>query len=242
MLSDKAVVELGIALQAQNRVLQELKLAVSEIDASLAESVQKLSSVSETTQQLKELEALMEELEAEQQWIEAEDFGDFNADRILKLYENRQQSVFQELTKIGFRDWDSFVRQCQTYVLFQGADPLAPYEAFLTEADLKTLQEESYDAQYKWDQWDYIFVGASGVLASLTDYLLVKIPTTLITGEYAGQVGSPLTEWLKSYDTTKSNNWFAQWAENLSETCKVPYDSTGYARCRRSGTYCWNVS
>jgi hypothetical protein len=229
MLSDKVIVELGIALQAQNRVLQELKLAASEIDASLAESAQKLSSVSETTHQLRELEALMEELEADQDWIEQEDFGDFDPNQILSLYENRQQSVFQELTKIGFKDWNSFVRQCQTYTLSQGLDPLAPYEAFLTEADLKTLQEESYNAQYKWDKWDYIFVGASGILASLTDFLLVKIPTTLTTGEYAGQVGSPITEWLKRYDTTKSNDWFAQWAEHLSETCKVPYDSTGYA-------------
>jgi hypothetical protein len=94
---------------------------------------------------------------------------------------------------------------------------------------LKTLQAESYDAQYKWDKWDYIFVGASGILASLTDYLLVKIPTTLTTGEYAGQAGSPITEWLKSYDTTKSDDWFAQWAKNLSEICKVPYDSMSYA-------------
>jgi len=225
MLSDKFIVELGIALQAQNCVLQELKLAVSEIDASLAESAQELSSVSETTNQLRELEALMEELEANQKWIEEEDFGDFNPDQILRLYENRQQFVFQELIKIGFKDWDSFVRQCQTHVLSKGVDPLAPYEAFLTEADLKTLQAESYDAQYKWDKLDYIFVGASGVLASLTDHLLVKIPTTLTTGKYAGQAGSPITEWLKKYDTTKSDDWFSQWAENLSKTCRVPYDS-----------------
>lgn len=229
MLSDQTIVELGIALQAQNRILQELELAASEIDASLTESAQKLSSVSETTQQLRELEALMAELEADQEWVEEEDFGDFNPDQILRLYENRQQSVFQELTKIGFKDWDSFVRQCQTYVLFQGADPLAPYEAFLTEADLETLQSESYDAQYKWDKWDYIFVGASGVLASLTDYLLVKIPTTLTTSEYAGQVGSPITEWLRKYNTNKSNDWFAQWAQHLSDTCKVPYDEISYA-------------
>lgn len=229
MLSDKLIVDLGIALQAQNRLLQEIELAVSEIDASLTKSAQELSSVDETTHQLRELEALMDELEADQEWIEEEDFGDFDPDQILSLYENRQQSVFRELTKIGFKDWDGFVRQCQTYVLSQGGDPLAPYEAFLTEADLKTLQAESYDAQYKWDKWDYIFVGAAGILASLTDYLLVKIPTTLTTGEYAGQVGSPLTSWLKSYDTTKSNDWFAQWAENLSEICKVPYDSMSYA-------------
>ena len=112
--------------------------------------------------------------------------------------------------------------------MLQGSDPLAPYDAFLTEADLKTLQAESYDTQYQWDKWDYIFVGASGVLAALTDYLLVKIPTTLTTGEYAGQLGSPITEWLKSYNTTQSNNWFSDWAEYLSETCKVPYDRMGY--------------
>lgn len=229
MLSDEFIVEIGIALQAQNHLVQELKLAVSEIDLSLTKSAQKLSSVDETTHQLRELEALMDEIEADQEWIEEEDFGDFNPEQILSLYENRQQSVFRELNKVGFKDWDSFVIQCSTYALSHGVDPLAPYEAFLTEADLKTLQTESYDAQYKWDKWDYIFVGASGVLASLTDYLLVKIPTTLTTGQYAGQVGSPLTEWLKGYNTTKSNDWFAQWAENLSETCKVPYDSMSYA-------------
>ena len=228
MLSDKTIMEIGIALQAQNRVLRELELAVSEIDDSLTASAQNLSSVSETTHQLRELEALMKELEADQDWIEEEDFGDFDSNQILSLYENRQQSIFQELTKLGFKDWDSFVRQCQTHVLFRGGDPLAPYEAFLTEANLKTLQAESYGAQYKWDKWDYIFVGASGILASLTDYLLVKTPTSLTTGEYAGQAGSPISEWLKSYDTTKSNDWFAQWAEHLSETCKVPYDSMNY--------------
>ncbi len=229
MLSDKFITELGIALQAQNHVLQQIELAVAEIDTSLTESAQKLSSVSETTHQLRELEALMDELEADQEWLEEEDFGNFDPDQILSLYENRQQSVFRELTKIGFKDWDSFVRKCSTYARSQGVDPLAPYEAFLTEADLKTLQTESYDAQYKWDKWDYIFVGASGVLASLTDYLLVKIPKTLTTGKYAGQAGSPITEWLKQYDVNKSNDWFAQWAKHLSETCKVPYDSMSYA-------------
>ncbi|MGA0200081.1 MAG: hypothetical protein ACO3NK_13380, partial [Prochlorotrichaceae cyanobacterium] len=228
MLSDKDILELSIALQAQHRILQKLALATSELDASLAKSAQKLSSVSETTRHLRGLEALMNELEADQDWIEAEDFGDFNSHQILNLYENRQQSVFQELTQIRFTDWDSFVRKCQTYTLRQGGDPLDPYEAFLTEADLKILQAESYDTQYQWDKWDYIFVGASGVLAALTDYLLVRIPITLSTGEYAGQLGSPITQWLKSYNTTHSNDWFAEWAEYLSETCKVPYDRMSY--------------
>ncbi len=229
MLSDEFITELGIALQAQNHILQEIELAVSEIDASLIESAQKLSSVSETTNQLRELEALMDELEAEQEWLEEEDFGNFNPDQILSLYENRQQSVFRELTQIGFKDWNSFVRQCQTYALHQGVEPLAPYDIFLTEADLQMLQAESYDAQYQWDKWDYIFVGASGVLASLTDFLLVSIPQAFTTGEYAGQIGSPITKWIKEYNTEKSDGWFAQWAKHLSETCKVPYDSMNYA-------------
>ena len=232
MLSDQFIAELGIALQAQNHVLKNLDLAISEIDAKLTEVEQKLSGGDETTNQLRDIESLMKELEASQEWIETEDFGDFDPNQILRLYENRRQSVFRELTKIGFKDWDSFVRQCQTYALSQGVDPLAPYEGFLTEADLKKLQSESYDAQYQWDTCDYSFVGASGILASVTDYLLVKIPTTLRTGEYARQVGSPITEWLKTYNTTEKagqTDWFSQWARELEKTCKVPYDAKSYA-------------
>lgn len=228
MLSEQFIAELGIVLQAQNHILRQLKSATSEIDFKLTEVEQKLSNVDVMTDQLRELASLMDELEASQEWIESEDFADFDPDQILRLYESRQRSVVRELTQIGFRDWNSFVRQCQAHTLLQGIDPLAPYEAFLTEADLKTLQAESYHAQYQWDKWDYMFVGASGILASLTDYLLVKIPTTLTIGEYSGQEGSPITEWLKRYDTNKSNDWFAQWTEYLSKTCKVPYDSMRY--------------
>lgn len=225
MLSDRFISELGIALQAQNHLLRELELSISEIDSSLKESAQKLSTVDETAQQIKELEAILDELEADQEWLEEEDFGDFDAEEIYSLYNNRQKSVFRELTKLGYKDWDSFVRQCQSYALYQGIDPLAPYDIFLTEADLAQLKAESYDAQYQWDKWDYIWVGASGVLASLTDFLLVKIPQTITAGEYAGQTGSPITEWLKQYNPDNSNDWFSQWVKNLSETCKVPYDS-----------------
>ena len=226
--SAQFITDLGIVLQAQNQILKQLTEATSEIDSKLSEVEQKLSESGDLASQLRELESLMDELEASQDWLEEEDFGDFNPDAILELYENRQQAVCRDLTKIGFKDWHSFVRQCQIYTLHQGVEPLAPYEAFLTEENLKKLRDESYEAQYQWDQWDYVFVGASGILASLTDFLLVKIPQTLTTGEYARQAGSPITEWLKKYDTTKSNDWLARWAQTLSETGKVPYDSTSY--------------
>jgi hypothetical protein len=229
MLPNQFLMELGIALQAQNNAIREIQSAVAEVNSSFAKSARTFSSVSNTSRQLKELEALMDELEANREWIEECDFGDFHSSQVLQLYKKHQQSVFRELSNIGFKDWDSFVRQCSTYTLSQGVDPFAPYDAFLTEKDLNVLRSESYDSQYKWDKWDYIFTGASGILASLTDCLLVKIPTTLTTGEYAGQVGSPITEWIKQYDTTKANDWFAQWAETLSKTCKVPYDSMNFA-------------
>lgn len=119
---------------------------------------------------------------------------------------------------IGFTDWQSFVQQCQIYDLQNGLDLLAPYEVFLTEADLQLLanKKKSYDAQFAWDKWDYLFVGASGMLAALTDVLLVGTPKT-----------SPLTNWLKNFNTTAKagqTDWFSQWARDLEKACKVPYD------------------
>ena len=203
---------------AQNYILGQLENTVSDIES-------KLTDVADQAVQIRELELLMAEIEASVDLLDEDDVKDFDPDEIFQLYENRRAAVSHDLAQIGFKDWDSFVRQCQIYALEQGLDPLAPYEALLTEADLKKLQDESYDAQYAWDELDYIFVGASGVLAALTDFLLVRIPATINSGEYSGQIGSPLTAWLKQYDTTKANDWFAQWARHLEKTCKVPYDN-----------------
>ncbi|MFW6359685.1 MAG: hypothetical protein ACOC0N_10810 [Chroococcales cyanobacterium] len=218
MISDRLVVELRAILQAQNQILNQLESAVSDVE-------RKLANVSEQTQQIQELEQLMNELLNDVEWLEADDVNDFDPDDITKIYEHHHAAISQNLVKIGFKDWNSFVRQCQIYCLQQGLDPLTPYEAMLTEADLKRLKDESYDAQYAWDKWDYIFVGASGLLAALTDYFLVGIPQMIQAGEYAGQAGSPLTEWLKQYNINDSNDWFAQWAKSLEETCKTPYDN-----------------
>jgi hypothetical protein len=75
------------------------------------------------------------------------------------------------------------------------------------------LRAESYGAELRWDRWDYAAVGVSALLAVLTDVLLVGTPAT-----------SRLTRWLKRYDTNKSDDWFARWAQTLANECKVPYD------------------
>jgi len=199
---------------AQNYILGQLENTVSDIES-------KLTDVADQAVQIRELELLMAEIEASVDLLDEDDVKDFDPDEIFQLYENRRAAVSHDLAQIGFKDWDSFVRQCQIYALEQGLDPLAPYEALLTEADLKKLQDESYDAQYAWDELDYIFVGASGVLAALTDFLLVRIPATINSGEYSGQIGSPLTAWLKQYDTTKANDWLAQWARHLDSVFQL---------------------
>jgi hypothetical protein len=48
----------------------------------------------------------------------------------------------------------------------------------------------------------------------------------MASGQYAGQEGSPLTDWFKRHDTRPghSEGRFADWARRLEETCKTPYD------------------
>ncbi|MGK7944250.1 MAG: hypothetical protein AB4058_07260 [Microcystaceae cyanobacterium] len=217
MLSDSFIIELKSVLQTQNSLLQQ-------IEDELLELEEKLSDVDEQTQQLQALEKMMAELEASIDYLEADDFEDFDITQISKLYENHQQSISKELIKIGYQDWTSFVRQCQIYTLERGIDPLTPYESLLTQSDLDKLKNESYDAQYQWDQFDYIAVGTSGILAALTDVFLVAIPQNINSGKFTGQLGSPLTAWLKQYNTHQSNDWFAQWAKTLEKECKTPYD------------------
>ena len=64
------------------------------------------------------------------------------------------------------------------------------------------------------------------MLGALTDFLLVRIPKTMASGQYAGQEGSPLMNWFKQYDTRSGHTEgrFANWAQKLEETCKTPYD------------------
>lgn len=235
MLSNQFLAELQIVLNAQNDIINQIKIVIDEQQLKLKNIESKLSNVDRVSEQISQLEIMMndfelslEDLEDSIDYLEEEDFEnfeEFNPDEILKLYENRQASVSKELIKIGYKDWNSFVRQCQTYSLQKGLNPLAPYELILTENDLQTLKNESYNAQYKWDNTDFIMVGFSGVLATLTDYFLVAIPKTFTTGQYAGQKASILTGWLKKYNIKDSNDWFAQWAKTLEEICKTPYDN-----------------
>jgi hypothetical protein len=225
MISEDFVRQLRPVFQAQHHLLGRLRSALDGVSKSFSTEEQRRSNLTDLAQ-------LLGALEEHPAWLEAGDFEGVAEPDIRCLAEGCQHAVAQELQQIGFTDWASFVQQCTAYDRQHGLDPLLPYEAFLTEADLAQLRAESYDAQYRWDRWDYLFVGASGVLAALTDYLLVRIPQTLHTGTYAGQRGSPLTAWIKQYDMRAPaghTDWFAEWARDLEARCRVPYDAMSVA-------------
>jgi hypothetical protein len=72
---------------------------------------------------------------------------------------------------------------------------------------------------------DYAIVGISGLVTTLLDFLVVKIPKDInYLGRYQ-QEGSNFTQWLKTLgiDQEGKLNEFLQWCEN---SCKVSYDQS----------------
>lgn len=73
-----------------------------------------------------------------------------------------------------------------------------------------------------WDQTDWVVVLSAGVLATLLDVILVRIPqdSTFLGKKYPG---SPLTKWLKDGDRARDvHDHFFKRFEKLA---KVPYDA-----------------
>ena len=72
---------------------------------------------------------------------------------------------------------------------------------------------------------DYAIVGIAGLVATILDFLVVKIPKDInYLGKYQ-QEGSNFTKWLKTFGTDKEGelSQFLKWCEN---TCKVSYDQS----------------
>lgn len=212
MLSDSFETDLRTALQVQADLLRRIEQTAEKVERDFAESRITPGEIGAT-------EAILAELEEGAELLDAEDLADFEPEEIPRIYERRRAAVSSELVRISYRDWDNFVRQTRTLAVSHGLDPLAPFDTLLNEEDVERLRNESYETNLRWDTSDYFFVYGSGILAALTDFLLVRIPKTIRSGQYARQKGSPLTAWLKQYDMRP-----ADWARKLEETCKTPYD------------------
>lgn len=219
MLSDLFEADLRTSLQVQADLLRRIERTTTDVERDFAESRIALGEISA-------MEDALAVLEAEAELLDAEDLADFDPEEMPRIYKRRRAEISSELRRIGYRNWDDFVRQTRTFAVSNGLDPLAPFDTLLDEKDFERLKSESYEASLHWDKTDYFFVYGSGILAALTDLLLVRIPKTMGPGEYAGKEGNPLTEWVKKYNTNRgeSEGWFADWARKLEKTCKTPYD------------------
>ncbi len=225
MASDALDAEFRTALHVQRDLLRRVRDSVDDVE-------ERFASTEDTSEKLRELEELMDEIEAGADNLRPGDLADYDPGEIDRIYERNQASVRQDIESLDFENWDRFVQQTKTYALKHGIDPLAPYESLLTEEDLQQLRDESYDAQYRWDRADYLFVFLAGLTASLVDYFLVMIPQDMpdshlgVESEYAGQDGSPITKWMQSYDTHSANGPVADFTNWLGDLSKVPYDRT----------------
>ncbi|MBD2730558.1 hypothetical protein H6G96_30640 [Nostoc sp. FACHB-892] len=99
------------------------------------------------------------------------------------------------------------------------------YNPSLVESKIKEEVLKNPDFLPTLSTLDYIIVALSGLIATIVDILIVKIPKDInYLGKYQQQ-GSNFTQWLKNLgiDEEGKLNLFLRWCENV---CKVPYDQS----------------
>ena len=218
MVSSEELHDVKVIINAQQHIISVINKKVSKLDASL-------KNVNNQKSELKELEEILKELEDNSSVLSSSDVEDWDENEIIKILNKTANKNFAKINTLNYKNWKQFVNESLIYCTSNNIDSTLPYESFLNEKNLQQLKSESYINQYKWDNWDYIFVGTAGVLASLTDYFLVKIPRTI---NYSGtlQEGSPITEFLKNQiNSENSGTWFSDFAKRMEKSCKVPYDT-----------------
>ena len=213
MLNNIELYELKSILQAQHNIILTIEMSLSEIE----------TSINHNSIHKKEIEDLQSELNFIEQnvnLLEPLDVEFLDENKIKNYYEiNKRYTADLEL--ISFNTWEQFVRDTLSYNIRNNIDLIIPYQSMLTEEELILLKSEDYQTQYRWDKWDYMFVGLAGLLGSLLDILIVKIPIDITSGKYVGQTGSEITKWLRNI---KFPDNIQKWLEIIS---KVPYDQTG---------------
>ena len=219
-MDQKALADLGNVLRAQELIIARIEARITAAESSLAGAEERAGT-------LQELTRAMDEIEAGAGHLTAADIVPGPED----VYHERVALIRTDLEALEIRDWESFVSECRAFLVRSGVLPLEP----------ETLDEpeEAVDDGHhdRWDALDYAFVGAAGVLGALTDFLLVRIPHSVTSGRYQGQLGSPLTAWLKRRDTNVNGDWFSHWARALESRCKVPYDASVVEELRVPGMY-----
>lgn len=72
-----------------------------------------------------------------------------------------------------------------------------------------------------WNETDWAVAIGAGVLGTLADIILVRVPRTTTLRDGTKRAGSPLTEWLNE----RSASIYQEFSKPLEKLAKVPYDA-----------------
>ena len=219
MASIKEIEEAKVVLSAQSNILNTINTRLDTLSGTF-------DNVEEQKSNIKELAKELTEIEQNSGNLDYSDIADWNENDVINIYQSKKQEYKKEIQTLNYKNWDQFVKESLIYCTKNNIEATLPYESLLTDNDLQKLKKESYMSQFKWDKWDYAFVGMAGILASLTDFFIVKNPKTI---NYKGNIyeGSIVTDFLKKHINNEKDNRFAYWAKKLEKITKVPYDSVG---------------
>jgi membrane-bound metal-dependent hydrolase YbcI (DUF457 family) len=114
------------------------------------------------------------------------------------------------------------VKQAESYLAETGVDlnrdPLLQVLGSSEIAQIGKHYRDSY-GDVSWDRSDYLIVILAGVVATLLDIFLVRIPTDVV---FLGRMrsGSPLTKWIRE----NSKSVHEHYLNRLESIARVPYD------------------
>jgi hypothetical protein len=216
MLTKEELDDLQVIINVQNNIVNKLTKKVESIETAF-------STIEDTALEIISIQNMLNDLLDDIQLLTEEDIvnAQLEVENTNSTYEKNMEETKLNDKKINFTTWDEYVADCYKYSMKNEINPFEAYEMFLTKADLELINSEKYSKQFKWDKWDYMFVGLAGLVAAVTDIFIVAIPKDMESGVYKGQKGSPLTAWLQSL---KLPDGIQSW---LEEMAKVPYDNTG---------------
>jgi hypothetical protein len=216
MLTKEELDDLQVIINVQNNIVNKLTKKVESIETAF-------STNEDTALEIISIQNMLNDLLDDIQLLTEEDIvnAQLEVENTNITYEKNMEETKLNDKKINFTTWDEYVVDCYKYSMKNEINHFEAYEMFLTKADLEIINSEKYSKQFKWDKWDYMFVGLAGIVAAVTDIFIVAIPKDMESGVYKGQKGSPLTAWLQSL---KLPVGLQSW---LEEMAKVPYDNTG---------------
>lgn len=134
MLSDLFEADLRTSLQVQADLLRRIERTTTGVERDFADSRIAPGEISA-------MEDALAVLEAEAELLDAEDLADFDPEEIPRIYEHRRAEISSELRRIGYRNWDDFVRQTRTFAVSNGLDPLVSLRYFTRRERLQAAEK-----------------------------------------------------------------------------------------------------